>query len=62
MENLFVDVFILIAGFTVYFLPAIVANGKKNCNVIFMLNLLLGWTLVGWLVLLAWALASEKEG
>ncbi len=45
----------------VYFLPAIVASGKKNSGAIFVLNLLLGWTFVGWVIALVWALASEKK-
>jgi Superinfection immunity protein len=40
-----------------YFLPAIVANwrGHHNANAISMLNLLLGWTVFGWIIALIWA-------
>jgi hypothetical protein len=33
--------------------------GKHNAGAIFALNLLLGWTLVGWVVALVWALAVD---
>jgi hypothetical protein len=40
-----------------YFIPAIVAGARKhhNAGAIFMLNLLLGWTLIGWVGALVWA-------
>jgi len=43
----------------VYFLPSIVGFEKRNRNAIFILNLLLGWTLIGWIVALIWA--STKD-
>jgi len=41
----------------VYFLPAIVAGMRSHhsAGAIFVLNLLLGWTLLGWVVALVWA-------
>ncbi len=54
--------FILIIIFlAIYFLPTIVGYHKKNATAIFLLNLLLGWTLVGWVVALVWASTHEKE-
>ena len=40
-----------------YFLPVVLAcgNGKANSGAIFILNLFLGWTFVGWVVALVWA-------
>jgi hypothetical protein len=40
-----------------YLLPAIVAAVRRhhNQNAIFILNVLLGWTFVGWVVALVWA-------
>ncbi len=52
------EIIILIVGVViVYFLPTIVALTTKNINVssILIVNLFLGWTLVGWVVALAWA-------
>lgn len=53
--------FILLAFIlVVYFVPSFVANKKKNFAAIFALNIFLGWTLVGWVVALCWALASPQ--
>jgi hypothetical protein len=44
-------------GFVFYFLPSIIAlaRSKRNILSIFLLNLFLGWTLIGWVVSLVWA-------
>jgi hypothetical protein len=44
-------------GFIFYFLPSIVAfaRSKRDLLSIFLLNLFLGWTLIGWIVALVWA-------
>lgn len=44
-----------------YFLPTIIAimRGKNNTGGIFALNFLLGWTLIGWVASLLWALSSD---
>ena len=44
-----------------YFLPTIIASirGKRNGCAIFVLNLLLGWTFVGWVIALVWSIAYE---
>ena len=41
----------------VYFLPAIVGFCRKHHQAwtIFALNLVLGWTVVGWIVAMVWA-------
>lgn len=40
-----------------YFLPAIVATNRQRPDVmsIFIVNLFFGWTVVGWVLTLAWA-------
>ena len=46
----------------IYFLPSIVANYReieKQAGV-FVVNLFLGWTLIGWVVALTWAVSGEK--
>lgn len=47
--------------FVVYFLPSITANGynHRNRRAIFALNLLLGWTFIGWALALVWALTDD---
>jgi len=45
-----------------YFLPTIVALSRKRHNrgAIFVLNLFLGWTFLGWVVSLVWAVSSDQ--
>jgi hypothetical protein len=48
-------------GFIMYFLPSIVAlvRSKRDVTAILLLNLLLGWTLIGWIVALVWAFKTD---
>jgi hypothetical protein len=48
-------------GFVLYFLPAIIAavRSKRDTLAIFLLNLFLGWTFVGWIVALVWAVKAD---
>jgi hypothetical protein len=45
-----------------YFIPTIVSinNNHKNTLGIFILNFFLGWTLIGWVVALVWAVSTNK--
>ena len=45
---------------TAYFFPFMVAvcRGHKNSGAIFVINLFLGWTLIGWVVALSWACSA----
>ena len=54
-------VWVLLLG--IYFLPTIIAERKKKANVnsIFVVNFFLGWSLIGWVIALAWALAVDKK-
>lgn len=54
-------VVILFLGGLVYFFPAIMARGKRNAGAIFALDLLLGWTFVGWVIALVWALTKDER-
>jgi Superinfection immunity protein len=47
-----------------YALPALLAFYRRHgrAEAIAILNLLLGWTVVGWLAALAWALRSRTRG
>ena len=51
--------FIFLIG--IYFLPAIIGRNKKNSTSILLLNLLLGWTIIGWIVSLVWASTVEEN-
>jgi len=46
----------------VYFTPTFVAyhRRKRNSGAIFALNLFLGWTLLGWVISLVWALTKDE--
>jgi predicted RNA-binding Zn-ribbon protein involved in translation (DUF1610 family) len=45
----------------VYLLPGIIATARENrkAPIIWILTLLVGWTLVGWFIMLRWALSSS---
>jgi hypothetical protein len=43
-----------------YFLPAIIGRRKREAVGIFLVNLLLGWTVIGWIIALLWACTSEE--
>ena len=53
-------IFILII-IALYFLPAIIGalRHKRNKGAIFALNFFLGWTMIGWVVALVWALMKD---
>ncbi len=42
-----------------YFLPTILARHKADFMGIFLVNLFLGWTVIGWFVALIWAGSTE---
>ena len=48
-------------GFVMYFLPSIVAlaRSKRDLLGIFLLNLFLGWSVIGWVVALVWAVKAD---
>jgi Superinfection immunity protein len=48
-------------GFFLYFLPSIIAfaRNKRDTTSILVLNFLLGWTALGWVIALVWALKVD---
>ncbi|MCK4522030.1 MAG: superinfection immunity protein [Nanoarchaeota archaeon] len=44
-----------------YFIPTFVAHfrHKENTNAIFLTNLFFGWTTVGWIIALIWAVTKD---
>ena len=60
MRLLFAFLITLLSLF--YFLPFAIAFNRKRANTgaIFALNLFLGWSLIGWVVALVWALKEEN--
>lgn len=54
---------LLMAAFVIYFTPTFVAAKRKhrNGNSIFLVNLLLGWTALGWVAALVWSVSANTE-
>ena len=48
---------LIIAIFGLYLLPALISflRWDKNWMAVFLLNLFLGWTGIGWVVVLVWS-------
>jgi len=64
MDNLGGALIILgILALVLYFLPTILSLilRRRNTLAIFAMNLLLGWSLVGWVVALVWALTKDNQ-
>lgn len=43
----------------IYFVPAYVGRHKQNATAILVLNIFLGWTFIGWVGALVWALTND---
>jgi len=66
IETLAILVAIAVLGFValaLYFIPAIISHWREQDDVIgvLVLNILLGWTVVGWVVLALWALIRDNR-
>ena len=46
-----------------YFLPSVVATArrKRNAGAITLLNLFLGWTILGWIIALIWSATHDPS-
>lgn len=53
-------IILICIGAVFYFIPSFVAHNKKNSTAIFLLNLFLGWTFLGWVVALVWANMKDE--
>lgn len=62
MDFLGVVLLILVAGL-LYFMPTFVATYRSHRNMapIFMTNLLLGWSGLGWIAALVWSLTDNTD-
>jgi len=52
---------LLIGALCIYFIPTALAWRKRNVWAIFALNLLLGWTVIGWIIALVWGLTKDPK-
>lgn len=51
----------LIVASLLYFLPAIIGRNKADFAGILLVNLLFGWTVIGWIIAFIWACAAETH-
>jgi hypothetical protein len=56
-------VLICVAAFVIHFLPTMVAGNRRAVHFwwIFLVNFLFGWTLIGWVIALVWALQDTPR-
>lgn len=57
------EIFLGVVGLALYFVPSIVAKVRRHKNVvpIELVNIFFGWTVIGWVVALAWAASSQEK-
>jgi hypothetical protein len=56
-------IILFLPALVVYFLPTIIAAVRhvKNMLGIVLLNVLAGWTFVGWVIALVWSIVDQKQ-
>ena len=56
-------ILIMLFGLPVYFVPTIIAAVRQTRNLVYiiLLNLLAGWTFLGWVAALVWAIVADKK-
>ena len=50
---------VVVVSLAVYLLPSIVGRRRRNAGAIIKLNVLLGWTVIGWIVAMRRALKAD---
>lgn len=57
------DLFVVGLLIALYFLPSIIAiiRDPKHSGSIGLVNLFLGWTIIGWFAALIWAIVEKRE-
>lgn len=57
------ELILFICAVAMYFLPAIIAHHRRHLSsgTIFLVNLLLGWSVIGWIVCFAWACSGSAR-
>jgi hypothetical protein len=56
-ESFLIILTLILLAVISYFLPTLVANKRRHADkgAIFVINLFLGWSLIGWVAALVWA-------
>ncbi len=54
------EIVLIVLIFSLYFLPFLIASLRQHKNIlaIFILNLALGWTFLGWIAALIWSVTK----
>jgi hypothetical protein len=52
--------FFVFFSILLYFLPTLIGRHKADAIGIFIVNLLFGWTVIGWIIALIWACTAES--
>lgn len=57
------ELMLLVGALVVYMLPSIIASIRKagHDGAILMINLLFGWTVLGWIAALIWAVVEKPR-
>ncbi|MCZ6556378.1 MAG: superinfection immunity protein [SAR324 cluster bacterium] len=60
LGGVFLGIIFLVGAALIYFVPAMIAWFRQHQSfaAVLMLNALLGWTVVGWIAILLWALSG----
>ena len=58
-----IAVILFLPALVVYFVPTIIAAVRRVKNIlgIVLLNVLAGWTFVGWIIALVWSIVDQKH-
>lgn len=59
--ELIIFLFCIASSLYIYFLPSILGSNNKNFKPIFVLNLFLGWTFIGWVIALMMAVNNANK-
>lgn len=61
--GILIGVVLVLGGLLVYFLPTLIAvcRNHHQWGAITVINLFFGWTFIGWVVTLAWAVSAARE-
>lgn len=59
--EMIINLLYLIVSIVIYFIPTIIAYKQKHYSLrnLFLVNLLLGWTFIGWVIAFVWALVPD---